>query len=70
MDYISDIVLNGFPILVTFTFLVLAPLVLLHLIVKRLTEKLPLQRAKVIQILVFLAVIGVGGYLLYGSLND
>ncbi len=70
MDYISDIVLNGFPILVTFTFLVLAPLVLLHFIVKRLTEKLPPQRAKVIQILVFLAVIGVGGYLLYGSLND
>ena len=70
MDYISDMILHGFPILVTFTFLVLAPLVLLHFIVKRLTEKLPPQRARIIQILAFLAVIAIGGYLLYGNLND
>ncbi|HEX5774928.1 MAG TPA: hypothetical protein VFY28_03150 [Candidatus Paceibacterota bacterium] len=70
MDYLSDTILHGFPILVTFTFLVLAPLILLHFIVKRLTEKLPPQRARVIQVLIFLAVVGIGGYVLYGSLND
>ncbi len=70
MDYISDLTLHGLPILITFTFLILAPLVLLHFIVKRLTKNLSPQSAQVIQALIFFAVIGIGGYLLYASLND